>query len=465
MARRRLERIQRSTEFSGGILDLFERLSPTLARPHHFDAYTQRLEQSVGGGLRIAFSAPPQHGKTLTTLHALVWLSKRYPSRRHAYITYNADRATSVHVSRTFRRLLSDAGIQPSGTLADVSLPGGGAVIFRGIDGGITGEPVDGLCVLDDIFKNRQEAESARRREVVIEAYRSAVEPRVHPGASIVSMATRWDPEDLSGVLQREGWEVINLPAIAEEGDPNGRAVGEPLFPELWPLDALLEKKRRTLDFTWDALYQGHPRPRGGKIFRDPSWYTRLPKIFAGAYGIDLAYTKKTSADWSVCVLMYREDRDGRDPLYYVVHMDRAQVEAPAFALTLRARHAQRKAAKMFWRAGGTEKGAAQFLIRMGLPIVVRNPPGDKLVSATPLAAAWNDGRVVLPDIDVFPDEAEWVLALLDRVRDFTGATGGKDDEIDALGNAFDALDISQETRKPGFASLPYDGRGGGRII
>jgi phage terminase large subunit-like protein len=382
-----------------------------------------------------------------------VWLARKYPDKRHAYITYSGDRACGPHVSRTFRRLLTDAGIIASGTLADTILPGGGSVAFRGIEGGITGLPIDGLCILDDVFKDRVKAGSSRYRDFVDDQFRSAIVPRLHPGASVVVMATRWDPDDLSGRLIADGWESINLPALAEEDDPNGREVGDALFPEKFPIDELEKLRRGVLDFTWQALYQGHPRPPGGKIFREPSWYTRLPEQFTAIYGLDLAYTAKTSADWSVCCLMLKEERPGLEPLFYVVHMDRAQVEAPEFALTLKVRHVQRRGLRMIWRASGTEKGAAQFLIRQGLPVGVRPPPGDKLVAATGVAAAWNDGRVMLPDLDTFPEEHEWVLAVLDRARDFTGSPGGKDDEIDAMGNAFDEL-TKRQPQRPVIASI-----------
>jgi len=381
-----------------------------------------------------------------------VWQALHFPGRHNAYVTYNAQRAQGPHVARRFRSFLADAGIAADGTLSDVVLPKGGSVAFRGVEGGLTGLPVDGLCVLDDLVKDYKDC-SKSRLELILDQYRSAIEPRVHPGASIVVMATRWHPDDLSGVLSREGWEIINLPAMAEENDPNGRQVGEPLFPQHWPLQELEKKRAATTEFFWQALYQGHPRPPGGKVFREASWYTELPKVYRGIYGLDLAYTAKTSADWSVCVTLYREDRDEQDPLYYVVHVDRAQVEAPDFAVTLRARNVQRPGFKMIWRASGTEKGAAQFLVKAKLPVIVKNPPGDKLVSATGVAAAWNQGRVLLPDPDVFPDEQAWVMPFLDIVQNFTGTGKEHDDDVDALGNAHDTLD-RRERPEPVIASI-----------
>jgi len=444
--RRRAQAERRSTERGlESILDLLVRLSPHLLRPEHFAGYCARIERGVGGGLRVVFAAPPQHGKTECTLHGLVWLILLHPGRRHAYITFSVRRARTI--ARKVRRLLVRCGIEVSGTLDMLQLPAGGQILFSSIDGGITGEPVDGVALIDDPYKNRKEADSARRREVVEDCYREAIEPRVHATASIFLLATRWHPADLSGTLVGEGWEYINLPAIAEnDNDPNGRAVGEALFPAMWPLPELEKKRAKVLDFTWAALYQGRPRPKGGKVFHEPTFYSELPTRYRGAFGVDLAYTARTNADWSVCVELWREDTDDPErPRFYVRRVDRARVEAPAFALTLRARHHEHEHWGMLWRASGTEKGAAQFL-QKNLPLEVQQPPGDKLVSATEVAAAWNDGRVLLPDPEAFEDDErfdgleDWLWDFIDVVTNFTGMGKEVDDDVDALGNAHAAL-------------------------
>jgi len=94
----------------------------------------------------------------------------------------------------------------------------------------------------------------------------------------------------------------------------------------------------------------------------------------------------------------------------------------------------------MLWRASGTEKGAAQFIKDRGIPLRVVQPPGDKLVSATDVAAAWNSGRVLVPDPEHFPDCERWLYPFLDTLANFTGSGKEHDDDVDALGNAHEAL-------------------------
>ncbi len=416
------------------------RVSPHLKRPRHFRKYADLLQSGVGGGLRVVFSAPPQHGKTMVTLHALAWVILRYPTLRHAYVTYSQGRARSV--ARSVCRILQAAGMHFGGGLSQLTFPEGGQCLFTSIDGGITGEPVDGLCIIDDPVKNRKEADSARRREVIREAYTDAIETRVHEGASIFLLATRWHPDDLSGTCIEQGWTRINLPAIAEADDPNGRAPGEALFPDMWPAEALHKKQSLVGEFTWSALYQGHPRPKGGTVFHEPTYYTKLPESYSGGFGVDLAYTAKTNSDHSICLEMWREDRFGMDPLYYVRHVDRAQVEAPVFMETLKERSQHRPHWNMLWRASGTEKGAAQFIQMADVPLAVQNPPGDKFVAAQSVAAAWNAGRVMVPDPEAFPEVANWLDAFLDIVMNFTGTGKEHDDDVDALGNAFEVCEV-----------------------
>jgi len=429
--------------------DFWRSVNQRLLEPLHFRVYVAQVLRAVGGELRLVFAAPPQHGKTEVTLALLAFLTLEHPGRRWAYVTYNQKRANSV--ARKMKRVLAAAGIVPGGTLAQMYIPGGGQILFTSVDGGITGEPIDGACFIDDPYKGRPEADSALRREVVESTYREAIEVRVHPGASIFVLATRWHPEDLSGTLIEEGWAYINLRAIAEGptndngvvlDDPNERQVGEPLFPELWPLEALEKKRSNVLEFAWAALYQGRPRPKGGKVFHEPTFYTRLPTTYRGTFGLDLAYTARTGADWSICLELWREERKrGEEPLYYVVHVDRAQVEATMFALTLKARHVGRKSWRMHWRRSGTEKGGARFLKQQGLPIEEHTPPGDKLVCAEPVAAAWNGGRVLVPDPEQFPGAELWLHAFLGVLVNFTGtAKNERDDDVDALSTAYDYL-------------------------
>jgi hypothetical protein len=79
---------------------------------------------------------------------------------------------------------------------------------------------------------------------------------------------TRWHVDDLLGRLIERvpGVTSLRYPAIAEQ-DEEYRRAGEALFPELKPLDFLLERKQVQSQASWEAEYQQNPIILGGGVF------------------------------------------------------------------------------------------------------------------------------------------------------------------------------------------------------
>ena len=111
------------------------------------------------------------------------------------------------------------------------------------------------LLLIDDPLKGRKEAESEVMRQGLKDWYTSVAYTRLMPGGAIIIIQTRWHEDDLAGWVSREhpheGWEVLNLPAI----DDND----QPLWPEQYPLETLLNIKRTIGSRDWEALYQQRP--------------------------------------------------------------------------------------------------------------------------------------------------------------------------------------------------------------
>jgi hypothetical protein len=124
--------------------------------------------------------------------------------------------------------------------------------------------------------------------------------------------------------------------------------------------------------------------------------------------------------------------------------MNRAQVDAPAFTLTLVANHAKAPG-PMRWYVAGTEKGAAQFVRQKVPSLQVKSASADKLIRATPVSEAWNDGRVLLPYYDRESDgePPEWVEDVESEATNFTGIKDTHDDIVDALAALWDLLNSS----------------------
>lgn len=432
-------------------------MTPRWKRPDWLAPYVTVLERAVSEPIRVVVAAPPQHGKTETTLHALIWALRKAPGRRNAYATYAQERAERQsdkarliaqrdHIAFQWRK---EFWIDPATE---------GSILWTSRGGPFTGEPVDGLLLIDDALKDRREAESATTRRQVLDWFDDVAEPRCHPGASIVVLATRWHANDLSGELIKRGWPYINLKALAEgptdeagrvTTDPLRRLLGEPLCAERKPRDAL-ELKRRENAYSFASLYQGEPRPREGTVFSEPTYYDELPdKGYRVAYGVDFAYSAKKKSDWSVVVRLLETsgiDSTGKTAkFFYVADVVRHQVDAPSFLLTLKARHSEMPG-KMCWIASGTERGTAQF-VQQKIPLTIKTASEDKFQRALPVSELWNAGRIMVPK------EALWLDTFLDEVLSFTGVSDEHDDQVDALAGGLAAHSAWQPRRE--LSNLP----------
>lgn len=427
----------------------------------YFSPYAQICERAIGGDLRCYVHAPPQHGKTEFTLRALLYWSRFWPGKRHAYVTYNEKQAAQV--SKDFRKLALAAGFEVTGTLDVVVLDGVTKIKFTSINGTLTGFPLSGVCVMDDLVKDAEQALSPTVREAFKRWWRQTARTRRHPGTSFVAMGTRWHRDDPGGYLiKHEKFEYVKLQAIARPANNNdigddGRVVSDPLhrFPgeslSKWKPPEFFEEERSDR-YTWEAMYQGEPIALGANVFAEPgsidqetgkprgaTFYSELPKVgYRGAFGIDLAYTAKTSADWSICVEGIAIGKQ-----VFIIDVVRKQVEATSFALALKSKVSLRPGWPMRWYAAGTEKGVGQF-IRKALrdggrdPLKVLAPVGDKYTRAMGAAAAWNAGNILLPDPAHIP--APWLESFLAVLESFTGKNDEHDDDVDALAALYDQL-------------------------
>ncbi len=241
------------------------------------------------GNKFIIVTMPPRHGKSeFLSVNTSIWHLDTFPDKRIILASYGADLATefALKVRDTFQ----DEDIQPllrtrirkdRSRIDNFKTVDGGGMISIGVGGAATGKGAD-LFLVDDYVKNAEEALSASQRQKAWDWFLSTAYTRLEPNATTIVLATRWDRKDLIGMIMEKmaeledaGFEppiVINLPALAREGDPLGRAVGEPLWPERYDLQALLRIKATLGTYWWDALYQQDPPASmaganlGGKI-------------------------------------------------------------------------------------------------------------------------------------------------------------------------------------------------------
>lgn len=387
------------------------------------------------------------HNTTIVR-HGVVRALARRPHVPIVYASYGDDIASTK--SREMRDLAHQLGVEirdDANRVNDWITPQGGGLRARSINSAVTGQPAK-IFVVDDIHKNRQDAESALSRQTNYDWFTSVADSRAHPDTSVIVCSTRWHDDDLIGrlaaVKKPDGspaWEYHQYSAIREDGTP------------LWsrrPLD-FLESKRILNEHDWWSLWMGKPRPRGDRVFKGIKYYDRLPLRYRIGKGVDLAYTEKTRACFSAGVVLVEDvDRPGD---VYVVDVVRKQLEIGPFTALLHGIDATWPGS-WHWFGNTTEKGAAQLMGLLPDDLAVRieyvQASIDKLVRAQPVAAAWNgipeqvfEGRPVVPAVEgrVFlPRSAPWLKDFVDEVGAFTGARGEVNDQVDAFASAYEGV-------------------------
>lgn len=391
---------------------------------------------------RLMLFLPPRHGKSeMVTVRYPAWMIERDPTRRVIVGSYNQTLADKF--SRKTRRIAIERGVALSKdrtAVADWETTQGGGLRSIGVGGGITGHGAN-LIVIDDPVKSREESSSQVYRDKVYDWYTDDLYTRLEPGGSIILIMTRWHEDDLAGRILNsedgENWEVINLPAIAEENDQLGREVGEPLCPDRYDLKEL-RKIRIVLGRSWWALYQQRPQEQEGEMFKR-SWFemvTTTPEEMQRVRYWDKAATQD-DGDYTVGTLM---GYDEKTELFYVEDIVRGQ-----WATTKRDGIIRDTAKQDYKRYGGTVKtwweeeggssgkdaSAATYKLLTGFPCEHDKVTGSKEVRAEPFAAQCGAGNVKYLKGILFDN---WINELA------TFPNGTYDDQVDSASGAFNKL-------------------------
>lgn len=299
-----------------------------------FHALLGKICQSIvekvekGEIVRICLSVPRQHGKSHTITETLPsWFIGRNPDLRCIVTGYNADIAERF--GNNNRQLIKNKGkdvfgieisdSQDNKTLWDIDKHQGG-MLSTGILGSLTGNG-GALIVVDDPFKNGEEANNADLRDKVYRNFSECILSGARGGApgignAVVVIHTRWHDDDLIGRLEKlGGWIIINIPAVWESGMGEdrllGRKVGETLCPELgfdsrWAIE--MEKTLGKKMFS--TLMQGRPYIESGNLINrtDIRYYDRttLPATFEElTLSCDLSFGEGKKTDDPYCMTLW----------------------------------------------------------------------------------------------------------------------------------------------------------------
>jgi hypothetical protein len=172
-----------------------------------------------------------------------------------------------------------------------------GFVRTVGVGGSLTSISVD-IGIIDDPFKDREEAKSMTIRDKVWSWYTDVFKTRLHNESQQLLIMTRWDQDDLAGrILKIErDWEVVTFQAIKERESPDDpRKIGEVLWPKKHSLERILEIQGTT-PFTFDSLYQQEPKPsKESLVFPDWNEYDEEPDL-EPMIGLDFGFSNDPNA-------------------------------------------------------------------------------------------------------------------------------------------------------------------------
>ena len=439
----KVDSVKTEYEHSTNVLDMYNNLSneekKVLAKQlekKKFHALLGKICQSVvekvekGEKVRICLSVPPQHGKSYECTETLPsWYVGRNPDFRSILIGYNADMAERFgdrnrqlvkrYGKEIFGIEVSDS--QDNKTLWEIANHEGG-VYSAGILGGVTGNP-GSLIIVDDPFKNGQEAENPDIREKVWQTFVDSVTTRASGvGNAIIVIHTRWHDDDLIGRLEKlGGWIIINIPAVWESGMGEdrllGRKVGETLCPEIGKDAAFIEMQRKLLGKrSFNALYQGKPYVEGGNIVKREylKFYneTSKPANFEEiTLSCDLTFGEVSRTSDPYCMTMW--GRNGAD--HYLLKIWDKKANFTDTLRTLRIicnEYPQMRRKLLEKKANG--KATYDMLNSEIGGFVLFDPKGDsketRLNSVTPY---FESGNVYFPDENICPNIEDYVTQLL----------------------------------------------------
>lgn len=417
---------------------------------------SDKIMELLNGSRRfLAISCPPGHSKSELFSKYLTTYLLGTSSKSRVILCSYAESLT-LEWSRVGRDILSDHGPAVFGVDVPRRASAKSWDVWRfdpkagrskregylravGRGGSITGKRMElGIC--DDLVKDDQEARSQAMRDSAWQWFLKVFLTRLTSTGKAVVIQTRWHHDDIIGRLmdrQARGldsdWEIVNLPAIAEPNDPMGRAVGEPLWPEMFPL-AELERIRARDAHTWAALYQGRPTPESGalykretfkyaKVFPDHLEGTGKPtprsNLVAFAVG-DLAVVEKAYADHSAFGHFLADLHRGE---LFLVGLDRGRMDGPALIRRMRTLSEQGYAVhveKTTWHLH-----LIQVALSQGIPVRMLEADKDKVARTHPALALFEAGRFF------FAEGAPWLPEVESELLQFP--SGRHDDVADVV--------------------------------
>ena len=418
-------------------------------------AHLQQFYRDLVAGRRpkVALMTGPQHGKSWAATDFAAWVAGQNPDLKIIFASYSED--LGRRTNRWMQRMLTSGDYRFTFGKVNVGKQGwecnseliefadyAGSFRNTTVQGPINGMELN-LGIIDDPVKGRQEANSKSIRDSTWNWYNDDFRSRFSANAGMLCIMTRWHIDDLLGrALERQkDWKVLRYPAVAEQDEPH-RKKGQALFPELKPLDFLLQRNAELSEGSWQALYQQNPIIVGGgaipieKLRVLPQWDCVNNKdIKRSVRYIDKAGSTDEGA-YTAGVLMHAM----HNGTYVIGHIFRGQWSVLEREDKIRIYcGADRKLLKTPYEvvieqepgSGGKESAEATIRNLAGLKVTADKVTGSKEVRAEPFIAQCQGDNVRLA-------AGDFVMPFLDECE--TWPAGKYKDQVDAAAGAFNTL-------------------------
>lgn len=434
----------------------FNELTPgtPFVAARYLELIAAKLEACRRGEIkRLIINVPPRHLKShIASICFPAWILGHDPSASIIGVSYGQELADKL--ARDTRALMQSARYQQlfptrlnRHAVNDFETTQHGLRMATSVGGVLTGRGAD-IILIDDPLKP-EEALVQSQRQRVNNWYDSTLVSRLNNKntGTIVIIMQRLHEDDLVGhVLRQEPWEVISLPARAEQEeefmirDALGqrgfkRMPGDLLSPERESEDTLKRIRAQTSDYNFSSQYQQAPMPLEGGIIKTEwlRYYTPIdvPKSFSSILlSCDTANKAAEVNDFSVITVW-----GVTNSKYYLLDVIRKRVEFPALRRLVvdAARNHRHPIILIEDKASGTQ--LIQELKQEGIFNIkpYESPPkADKTIRLVTQTSVFENGQVFLP---------QWAPWLNEYIRELTGFPGTRfDDQVDSTTQALDFL-------------------------
>jgi predicted phage terminase large subunit-like protein len=462
-----LKRQQKALEARDKFLPFIKFTSPDPVDPNdvekssykdakHHRAVAKVIEAIIKGEVDYTFvilTMPPRHGKSEQVSRRLpAWLIGKFPEQHGVVATYNDDFAAdfgkdvrTIIKSPQFKQVFPNAQLIRGGAASDkLQTTKGGRWAFVGRGGGLTGQGAH-VLICDDLIKDDKEAQSQAVRDQAWNWFTKVAMTRRMGRKIVILTFTRWHNDDPIGRLTdpenphynrklAEKIKIINIPAIAEDDDPLGRAPGEPLWPDgpdRFDLE-FLEEQRSLDPLGFAALYQQRPSLLDGDLFKREAirFYTpdELPEDLRIYCASDHAVGTGQRNDPTVLLKVGVDTQNN----IYLLECDWRKMPTDVATEAMLTMAGGKNRPLLWWaEKGHISKSIGPFLrkrmLETGTYINIREvtPASDKAQRAQSIAARVAMGKVY------FPKNAFWTEKAIAQMMAFPNGT--HDDFVDAL--------------------------------